>query len=206
MLIEFREVRPGLLLEGDDFTLSAFPVYHRGSDSYGYIFDEKSRRPFLPEKAEVLGVPVGPWRRDLVNGQAVTLPDGRIITPDEVLGPERPGAKFVHIGDAGRTSDLIAPARGADALVIEATYLQSEAEMAREFGHLTARRSAELAQEAGVGQLLLTHISRRYRERDVLAEAREVFPNTVVARDFDAYQIRRGAFSRVDLATEGLED
>lgn len=206
LAIDFHEVKPGLLLEGDDFTLSAFPVYHRGADSYGYVFDEKSRRPFLPEKAEALGIPAGPWRRDLVNGQAVTLPDGRTISPDEVLGPQRPGSKFVHIGDAGRTSDLIAPVQGADALVIEATYLQTEAEMARDFGHLTARQSAELAREAGVGQLLLTHISRRYRERDVLAEAREIFPNTIVARDFDAFQIRRGAFSRIDLVAEGLEE
>jgi ribonuclease Z len=83
-----------------------------------------------------------------------------------------------------------------DALVIEATYLEEEAEMARQFSHLTARRAAELAVQANVKQLILTHISRRYREKDVLAEAQAIFQNVVVARDFDAFQIKRD-----DLAT-----
>ena len=85
----------------------------------------------------------------------------------------------------------------ADALVIEATYLQGEAEMARDFAHLTARQAAELALRAGVKHLILTHISRRYRERDVLEEARAVFPQTQVARDFDVYQIKRGECEKI---------
>jgi ribonuclease Z len=193
MKINMRPVRPGLLLEGEDFTLSAFQVWHRGADCYGYLFEEKNRRPFLPERAEELSIPPGPWRRDLVNGKPVTLPDGRVITPDDVLGPERLGTRLVHVGDVGRTEELDEVCRGADALVIEATYLDEEADLAREFGHLTARRAAELAGRAGVRQLILTHISRRYRERDVVAQAQAIFPNTVVARDFDSYQIRRGA-------------
>src|SRR5512139_1853674 len=89
MAINLHEVRHGTVLEGDDFTVSAFPVWHRGADCYGYLFEEKDRRPFLPEKADALGIPPGPWRRDLVNGQVVTLPDGRSILPDDVLGPTR---------------------------------------------------------------------------------------------------------------------
>jgi ribonuclease Z len=77
-------------------------------------------------------------------------------------------------------------------LVIEATYLHEQAEMAHDFGHLTARQAAQLAHEAGVKHLILTHISRRYRERDVLSEARAIFPETEVARDFDVYQVKRG--------------
>jgi ribonuclease Z len=193
MAINLRPVQPGIVFQGEDFEVSAFPVWHRGADSYGYLFQEKERRPFLPELAEALQIPPGPWRRDLVNGQPVTLPDGRSILPDQVLGPARPGTRLVHVGDTGRIDDLMQVCQGADALIIEATYLEEEAEMARDFAHLTARQAAELAVRAGVQQLILTHISRRYRERDVIAEAQAVFPGTYVARDFDAYQVKRGA-------------
>jgi len=199
MEIKFTEVRPGIIFEVDDFEVQAFPVYHRGADSYGYLFAEKSRRPFLPEQAEALAIPPGPWRRDLVNGLTAVLPDGRIILPEQVLGPERPGTRLVHVGDVGRTEDLDEVCQGADTLVIEATYLEEEVQMAQEFAHLTARQAAELALRTGVGHLILTHISRRYRERDVIAEARAVFPNTVVARDFDAFQVRRGECIKIDL-------
>jgi ribonuclease Z len=192
MTLNLREIQPGVFFEADDFTITAFPVFHRGSDSLGYRFEERSHRPFLPEKAEALGVPAGPLRRDLVDGKAVKLPDGRKVKPDEVLGPLKPGIRFVHIGDTGRTEDLVEPCRGADALVIESTYLEEEAEMAKQFSHLTARQAAGLAVQAGVKRLILTHLSRRYREKDVLAEARTVFENVSVARDFDAYSIKQG--------------
>lgn len=200
--LDFHPVEPGVIFAAEDFTVSAFPVYHRGPDCFGYRFQEKARRPFIPELADQLQIPPGPWRRDLVNGQAVTLPDGRQISPDQVLGPERPGVRLVHIGDTGRTHDLAPHCQDADALVIEATYLQEEAEMAREFAHLTAGQAAELAVRAGVRHLLLTHLSRRYRERDVLAEARAVFPTALVARDFDTFQVRRGELVKVEVEEE----
>jgi ribonuclease Z len=202
MALRLREIQPGLIFEEDDFSVSAFPVWHRGPDCFGFLFEEKERRPFLPEKAEALNIPPGPWRRDLVNGQSVTLPDGRTIQPAEVLGPLREGIRLVHVGDVGRTQDLEVVCQNADALVIEATYLDEEVEMANQFAHLTARRAAELAARVGIKHLILTHISRRYRERDVLAEALAIFPNTVVARDFDIYQVKRGEFSRVESLTE----
>jgi ribonuclease Z len=198
MKIHLIEVQPGVLFENDDFSVSAFPVHHRGPDCFGYLFEEKSRRPFLPEKAEQLDVPPGPWRRKLVDGQSIQLPDGRVVEPDQVLGPVRPGTKLVHVGDAGRTDDLLEVCRQADLLVIEATYLHEEAEMARDFAHLTARQAAELASEAEIKNLILTHISRRYRERDVLAEARAIFPSTEVARDFDVFQIKRGDCVKIE--------
>lgn len=197
--IQFREVKAGVIFEAEDFTVSAFPVYHRGPDCYGYLFEEKARRPFLPERAEELQIPPGPWRRDLVNGQSITLPDGRQITPDQVLGPERPGTRLVHIGDVGRTDDLVSVCQEADSLVIEATYLEEETQMAHDFAHLTAGQAGQLALDAGVKHLILTHISRRYRERDVLAEARAIFPDTEVARDFDHYQVKRGEFIKANL-------
>lgn len=191
MPIKLHELSAGVFFEVDDFNIRAFPVHHRGADCFGFLFEEKARRPFLPEKAEALGVPMGPQRRDLVNGLAVTLPDGSIVSPGEVLGQEKPGTRFVHIGDTGRTDNLLEYCLNADGLVIESTYLEEEADMARDYSHLTARQAAELAVKAGVKQLILTHISRRYREMDVLAEAQSVFPDAIVARDFDTFQIKQ---------------
>lgn len=185
------EIKPGMLLEDEDFELSAFPVTHRGSGCFGFLFQEKPRRPFLNDVAEELGVPRGPGRRHLVNGQSLTLPDGRVIHADQVLGPQRPGAKLVHVGDAGRVDDLFDYVLDADALVVEATYLSHEADLARHFGHLTAAQAAGLARDANVRRLFLTHISRRYREKDVQAEATAIFPNTTVARDFDHIRVAK---------------
>jgi ribonuclease Z len=191
MPLKLSEIKPGTFFEADDFTISAFPVYHRGPDCLGYVFEGKARRPFLPQKADELGVPFGPQRKDLVAGNEITLPDGRRITPDEVLGPLQKGLKLVVVGDSGKTDNLLEVCRDADALVIESTYLDEETQMAAEFSHLTARQGAELAIKAGVKKLILTHISRRYREKDVLKEAQAIFPNTSVARDFDMFQIKR---------------
>jgi ribonuclease Z len=202
MAIEFHEIQAGTLFDGEDFNVTAFPVYHRGPDCFGFHFNEKPRRPFLTDRAEALHIPPGPWRRDLVNGQVVTLPDGRQISPEQVLGAVRPGTRLVHVGDVGRVDDLLEVCRDADALVIEATYLEEESEMARQFAHLTARQAAELAKKAGVKHLILTHLSRRYRERDVLAEARAIFPEAIVARDFDDFQIKRGELIEVNLPGE----
>jgi ribonuclease Z len=192
LTIHMHEVQPGIIFTGDDFSISAFPVYHRGPDCFGYLFEERARRPFLAEKAQALDIPLGPWRRDLVDGKPATLPDGREITPDQVLGEQRPGTRLVHVGDAGRTDELEDVCQQADTLVIEATYLEEEADMARQFAHMTARQAAQLAKRAQISNLILTHISRRYRERDVLAEAKETFPQAYVARDFDQFQVRRG--------------
>ncbi len=192
MTLNLHEIKPGIFFESKDLTIRAFPVFHRGSDSLGFRFEERSRRPFLPEKADVLGIPQGPQRADLVNGKAIKLADGRKVKPDDVLGELQPGLCYVHIGDAGRIDDLVEPCRGADGLVIESTYLEEEAELADQFSHLTARKAAELASRAGVKQLILTHFSRRYREKDILAEAQAVFPSVRVAHDFDVFQIKRG--------------
>ena len=194
--IRLRELRPGLLLNEKAFTLRAFPVRHRGGDNYGFIFEQKAHRPFLVERAEALGIPAGEERGRLVRGETVALADGRRITPDMVLGPALRGAKYVHIGDCGRTDNLGEFVRDASALVIEATFLHRDVETARAFGHLTARQAALLAAENNVQSLILTHVSRRYRERDIKAEARAVFPATQVARDFDHFIIQRGRPAR----------
>jgi ribonuclease Z len=192
------EIEPGVIFNDDDFTVTAFQVIHRGPDCFGYLFEEKPHRPFLAEKADLLGVPAGPERRDLVNGLTITLADGRVIQPEEVLGEEISGTRLVHVGDTGQTDNLVEVCQGADTLVIEATYLEEEAEMAGTFAHLTAAQAATLAKEAGVQQLILTHLSRRYRESDVRKEAQNIFPNTIIARDFDLFQVKRGECLKVD--------
>ena len=191
MPIQFREIKGGTFFETKDFTVTAFPVSHRGPDCLGYAFEERARRPFLAEKADEMGIPFGPERRDLVDGKTVVLPNGKHVTPEDVLGPLQKGSKLVVIGDTGKTDDLVEACRDADALVIESTYLNEEAEMARDFSHLTAQQAAELAVRANVRHLILTHISRRYREKDVLKEAQAVHPNVSVARDLETYQVKR---------------
>jgi len=190
--IELYNVTPGVLLEDDTFRLSAFPVEHRGADSFGYCFEEKPRRPFLNEKAEALGVPRGPERRDLVAGKSVTLADGSVVTPKDVLGEVVPGTKVCVTGDISRLSGLVEAVADSDLLVAEGTYLHEEVDLARHFGHITAREAAQLAKDAEVRYLIITHLSRRYRERDILAEAQAIFPTTIVARDFDHFRVRRG--------------
>ena len=189
--IDLMDVKAGLLLESDEFEVRAFDVRHRGPGSLGYRFSEKPRRPFLPEKAAALGVPSGPIRRDLVNGQSVTLPDGRRIHPDDVLGPERSGLSIAVTGDTGEVLSLVEAVQGVDLLVCEATYLSRDKEMARQFGHITAEQGAWLAREAGVRMLVFNHLSQRYRLSEILGEARAVFESTVIARDFDRFSVTR---------------
>ncbi len=189
--ITFHEIQPGVIFATEHLRIEAFPVVHRGPDCYGFHFIETPRRPFLVEKAEALGVPPGPDRRRLVQGEAITLANGRVVHPDEVLGPPRPGARLAFIGDLARTRGVAAFIRGADVLVVEATYLEQDKDLARQYGHLTAAQAARLARNAQVGQLILTHLSRRYADEDVLAEAQAIFPNTVLAYDFARFEIKR---------------
>lgn len=184
-------IEEGLIFDVQHFTVTAFPVQHRGDGCFGFLFEEKSRRPFLPEKAEALGIPPGPVRRDLANGLSITLADGRVIPPDAVLGPSQRGARLAFVGDVSHTGPLHAYAGEVDLLAIEATYVDADKELARAHGHLTAAAAARLARNAGAKQLVLHHVSRRYATQDVLAEAQAIFPNTVVASDFDAFRISK---------------
>ena len=189
--INLVELEPGVILRGKGYTVSAFPVNHRGGSSFGFVFEEPSRRPFLVEPAEALGVPPGPERRDLVAGKSITLANGVTVHPDQVLGPPLSGVKVVYIGDVSRTEGLVEAAQGADALVMEATYSAADADLAREFGHITAVTSAEIARAASVRTLYLNHISRRYNGRELEAEARAVFPASRVVDDLDHFRVTR---------------
>ena len=175
---------PGLVFKADDFTVRAIQVQHGETDSLGYIFESEPRRHLLPAKLDSVGVPRGPERALLARGESVTLKDGRTITPEDVATELTPGTKLAIIGDCGETKDLVAEVANADTLVIESTFLGRDAALAYDRSHLTARAAGELARDANVKRLVLTHLSGRYAPDDVLADAREVFANVELAYDF----------------------
>ena len=187
----YRVKSEDILFRGRRFSVRAFPVSHRGRECYGYIFEEDSHRPFLAQKAEALGVPHGPERRQLVAGESIVTPAGRIVHPDEVLGDVIKGAKVVITGDLARTDDIHEAVQDADALVIESTYLDRHVDIASQVGHITARQAGDLARECNVKFLFLTHISRRYREYEVISEVRKIFPDSYVVRDLDHFAVFR---------------
>jgi ribonuclease Z len=183
--VRFVALQPGPVPSESGVRISCFAVKHRGTQSLGFRFDEAPRRHLRPERLAALGVPDGPLRGRLAAGDSVTLPDGRRIDPEEVRGPPAPGVSLAVVGDAEEVDSLIEPVRGADALVIEATFLAADAGLAAERGHLTAGTAGRLAAEAGVGALYLTHISGRYDPAEIAAEASAAFPNVSVVNDFD---------------------
>lgn len=182
---EIIELKPGDRLGRGDYDLVAFETDHR-ADTIGYALVEHDRLGrFDPEKAKALGIPEGPLWGKIHKGNPITLPDGRTITPEMLVGPRRPGRTLVYTGDTRPHPAVIAAAKGADLLIHEATFGEDEKERAVETGHATAREAAEIAVAAGARQLLLTHISPRYTRDapELLDEARAVFPETVIARD-----------------------
>jgi ribonuclease Z len=187
--LEFVPLQDGRVVDFAEFTVDCFPVRHRDTDSFGFAFESQVRRHLLPDRLSALGVPDGSVRKVLAEGRPVTLDDGRTIDPDDVLGPPAKGKKLVIVGDTETTDGLSDYAGDADLLVIEATFLDRDSSTARDYGHLTAAKAAALAAESGVKQLVLTHISGRYPEQDILAEAAEIFPNSRVAADFDRVAI-----------------
>jgi ribonuclease Z len=187
--VELVELDPGEALPRGDYDLQTFPVEH-GVRALGYALVEHERPGrFDNDTADALGIPFGPERGTLQRGDPVTLADGRTITPDAVLGPARPGRRVVIAGDTAPTASVIAAAHRADVLVHEATFCEDERERARETLHSTAADAAELARLADVVLLALTHVSSRYFGHDVVREARAIFPETVVPRDFDVIDV-----------------
>jgi ribonuclease Z len=186
---ELVTVRPGDALERGDYRLEVFGVAH-GVSSVGWSLVEHHRPGrFDPEAAETLELPVGPERGALQRGESVTLPDGRTITPDSVVGPPRPGRKVVLTGDTAPSDAVAAAAQGADVLVHEATFCEEERERAHDTLHSTALEAAEIASTAEVGLLVLTHLSNRYFGPELVREARTIFPDTVVPKDFDVVEV-----------------
>jgi ribonuclease Z len=183
--VEVLEIRPGDRLARDQYDIVVFETEHR-ADTVGYALTEHARLGrFNPERARALGIPEGPLWGKLHKGQTVTLPDGRTVGPGELVGTPRSGRKLVYTGDTRPHLSVIEASRGADLLVHEATFGGDELERAQETGHSTAAEAARVAVEAGARRLVLTHISSRYNRdtSELLAEAKAVFPETVIARD-----------------------
>jgi len=187
--LRLHELEPGDALERDGYRLATFAVAH-GVSALGWSLIETTRPGrFDVEAADALGVPDGPARGILQHGESVTLPDGGTVTPDEVLGPPRPGRKLVITGDTAPSDTVAESAWKADVLVTEATFSEEERERAQETMHQTAAQAAEIAHRANVGLLALTHLSNRYFGPEIAREAREIFPETVVPRDFDVVDV-----------------
>ncbi|HTZ07182.1 MAG TPA: ribonuclease Z [Gaiellaceae bacterium] len=183
------ELEPGESLERGEYRLETFAVDH-GVSAIGWslVEDERPGR-FDVETADALGVPSGPERGALQRGEPVTLADGRVVTPADVLGEARPGRKVVLTGDTAPSPSVVQAAHLADLLVHEATFSAEEKERARETLHSTAAEAAEVARLADVKLLALTHVSTRYFGPELAREAREIFAETVVPRDFDVIEV-----------------
>jgi ribonuclease Z len=187
--VKLTELEPGDVLERPGYRLAAFAVAH-GVSALGWSLIETTRPGrFDVEVADALGVPNGPERGLLQRGEAVTLADGRGISPDQVLGPPRVGRKVVITGDTAPSDSIVEAAWGADVLVTEATFSEEERDRAVETRHQTAFQAAEVARRARVGLLALTHLSNRYAGPEIVREARETFLETVVPRDFDVVEV-----------------
>ena len=183
--VEIITLKPGVPLQRKEYDILPFPVEHKG-DAVGYAVIEHQRLGrFNPVRAKEMGIPEGPLWGKLHKGETVELSDGKKVSPADLVGPPRAGRRVVYGGDTKPCRGTVEAARGADLLVHEATFGEDELDRARETAHSTARQAAEVARDAGVKRLLLTHISARYTREapELLAEARAVFAETEVGRD-----------------------
>lgn len=187
--LDLVELGPGDVLARGEYELVVFEVSHRvTANGYALVESERPGR-FDVAAADALGVPAGRERGVLQQGGPVTLVDGTVIAPGQVLGPPRPGRKVVLAGDTAYAPSVVAAARGADLMVHEATFCEEERARADETSHSTASDAAQVALEAEIGMLAITHLSPRYFGPDVAREARAIFPETVVPRDFDVIEV-----------------
>ena len=184
--VEIAELDGGAVLDRADYSIHAITADHHGTSALGYALTEKVRLGrFNPELARAIGIPEGPLWGQLHRGEAVTLPDGRVVDAATLVGQPRAGRKVVISGDTRPTDALRAMAHQADILVHEATFGDDEAARAIETGHSTAREAATIARDADVRRLLLTHFSARYSRDpgELVAQAQSVFAGTIAARD-----------------------
>jgi ribonuclease Z len=187
------ELEPAQPVRRDGYMIAPVPVQHGSRPAYGYVFVEDERPgEFDPAAAQRLGVRTGPGLHAPGQHPYARLQRGETVdgvAPEQVMGPPRHGRKVVISGDTVPCPALAVAAHQADVLVHEATFLHEEADRARETSHSTARQAAELARDADVRMLALTHISSRYAPPEVRDEARAVFPATEAPRDFDAIEV-----------------
>ncbi|MDG6998345.1 MAG: ribonuclease Z [Nitrososphaerota archaeon] len=187
------EIRPGLI-----YSNLKYKVYAQRSDhvdeSFAYVFEEREKPgKFDTSKASMLGVPEGPLWSTLQHGSKVISPKtGKVVRPEQVLGPTRMGKKIGISGDTRPSSKLQRFFKGCNLLIFDSTYSDTHAANAVENRHSTSREAAKLAKKAGVKKLVLTHFSARYKNvSSLVKQAREVFPATIAARDGLIYDVER---------------
>ncbi|HKJ36089.1 MAG TPA: ribonuclease Z [Solirubrobacterales bacterium] len=186
--VELDELEPGARVNFDGYSVEAFEVEHRIA-AFGYLLAEQERPGrFDPELARSLGVAEGPDFGRLQRGEEVGGSDGP-VRPDQVMSEARAGRRIVITGDTRACTGTRVAAEGAEVLVHDASFADSEVERAAETGHSTARQAAALAAEAGVKLPALVHISARHFVPEILAEAREEHPGAIAPRDFDRIEI-----------------
>lgn len=211
-----RELESGEAVGFDGYAVTPFTVAHQGiAVGYAVVEDHRPGR-FDEREALRLGVEPGPDFGVLQRGGSVTASDRSTVTPEQVLGEARLGRKVIYSGDTMPCESLRIAAFQADLLVHESSFGDEEAERAAETRHSTARQAAEIARDAQARMLCLTHVSARYLGKELRAQAREVFANSELPRDFDSVEIpfpERGAprfvkYSRgrprLDGATSGV--
>lgn len=185
------EVHQGAIFRGKNYGVEGAWVEHSKPNIAYRLTVGGSRGAFLPKKAMKLGVPEGQMWSRLKGGESVRLDDGRVVEPSDVLGEPSRGKVIVYSGDTRPTESLARLARGADVLIHEATLSDALAAAAERDGHSTAGGVAKLAAEAGVGRLILTHISARYKDPGILlSEARRFFPGAEIAQDLASYELK----------------
>ena len=182
--LNYQEIKKeGTLIETEEYIIETCFTNHN-VPSVAYSIIEKKKPRFLREKAEELGVPVGPQFSKLHNGETITI-NGKTIKPEMVLGPPRKGKKICYSGDTRPCDKLIELAKESTILIHESTYHSSDEQRAIENAHSTSQDAAYTAKNAKVKQLILTHFSTRYlNTQELLKEAKKIFKNTITATDF----------------------
>ncbi|MBD2464838.1 ribonuclease Z [Oscillatoria sp. FACHB-1407] len=195
--VKVHTVQPGVVFEDDEFVVSCEPLTHR-VPAFGYRVAEKDKPGrFNVEQATAMGIPPGPLYGKLKRGETITLPDGRVVKGTDLCGEPEIGRKFVYCTDTIYCDNSVKLAEDADVLIHEATFAHQDAELAYQRLHSTSTMAAQVALNAGVKQLIMTHFSPRYAPGnaivldDLLAEAKAIFPHTIMAHDFMVYDIPR---------------
>jgi len=188
--LDIHEVGEGIVCEEEEYVIKAVWAEHSKPNLAYALIEKEYPGKFYPEKARKLGIPEGPLWAKLKRGEEIMLDNGRIIRPEQVVGPAKPGIKIVYTGDTAPCNSVIELSKGADLLIHESTFDESLLSKAIEDRHSTAAQAAKVACEAGVKKLLLTHISARYQDAGILEkEAKGIFPEVEVAKDLVVYEV-----------------
>ena len=189
--LEIQEIQEGLICEAREYKVLAISAEHI-VETYSFIFEEKMRPgKFNIEKAVKIGIPKGPLWKRLQMGYEIRLSNGRIIKPEEVLGPPRKGLKIVYSGDTRPFEKLVNYSVDADLIIHDATFSHQHLERAILTGHSTNVEAAQIALKSQARLLALFHISPRYRDTSILLEeAKKIFPNTILPSDGEKIELK----------------